>query len=133
MYKAEDLPGVRKKSFSIAFAGGEIWCEHLDGIYEHTDLAIKKLEEDYLQFKKPSMPSLVIFILNETIINDELITVITDKLLNTQKRFTRVAFVGAEKKARRKLSNALFDAPFALNFENDFEKAKEWAVSENMY
>ena len=30
---SEELPGVRKKSFIFPFAGGEIWFEHLDGIY----------------------------------------------------------------------------------------------------
>lgn len=29
----EELSGVRKKSFLLPFAGGEIWFEHLDGIY----------------------------------------------------------------------------------------------------
>lgn len=42
----KDLPGLTKKSFSMFFGGGEIWFEHLDGIYEHTDLAIEKLEND---------------------------------------------------------------------------------------
>ena len=37
----KDLPGLSKKSFSMFFGGGEIWFEHLDGIYEHTDLPSK--------------------------------------------------------------------------------------------
>lgn len=29
----DELPGVKKKSFILPFAGREIWFEHLDGIY----------------------------------------------------------------------------------------------------
>jgi len=132
IYKAEDLPGVKKKSFSLPFAGGEIWCEHLDGIYEYTNLAIEKLEKDYLLFKKPSMPSSIIINLDETVINDALITAIADKLLYTEKRFTKVAFVGVNRKTKYKIRNALLNAQFAIKFENDFEKAKEWVVSDNI-
>ncbi len=28
-----ELPGFRKKSFVLHYGGGEIWFEHLDGIY----------------------------------------------------------------------------------------------------
>ena len=35
------LPGFRKKSFILNYAGGEIWFEHLDGIYGFTELAAK--------------------------------------------------------------------------------------------
>lgn len=28
------LPGYKKKSFSLPFAGGEIWFEHIDGLYQ---------------------------------------------------------------------------------------------------
>ena len=31
------LPGVKKKSFVLPFRGGEIWFEHLDGMYQYTD------------------------------------------------------------------------------------------------
>ena len=40
------LCGLNKKSFSMFFGGGEIWFEHLDGLYDRTDLAIEKLEKD---------------------------------------------------------------------------------------
>lgn len=39
----EELAGVKKKSFILPYAGGEIWFEHLDGIYQYTEFALEKL------------------------------------------------------------------------------------------
>lgn len=45
-YEKENGPvGLKKKSFSMFFGGGEIWFEHLDGMYGYTDLAIEKFEK----------------------------------------------------------------------------------------
>jgi len=30
--------GLKKKSFSLSYNGGEIWCEHLDSLYDQTEL-----------------------------------------------------------------------------------------------
>ena len=124
----QDLPGVKKKSFSMHFGGSEIWFEHLDGIYGYTELAVQKLEKDYEQFKRPSMPALIAVNLDETLGDDKLINAIAEKLLNGGKRFMRVVFVGADRNTKKKLKNAFSGAPFALTFINDFEKAKEWLV-----
>ncbi|MGN0674665.1 MAG: hypothetical protein ACI4KG_02855 [Oscillospiraceae bacterium] len=131
MIPAEELPGVKKKSFSMYFGGSEIWFEHLDGIYSYTDIAVEKLENDYLTFKRPSMPSLIAINLDETEASDKLISAIAEKLMNGGKRFTRVVFVGTDRAAKRKIKSALAQAAFALDFINDFEKAKEWLASEN--
>ena len=124
----QELPGVRKKSFSMYFGGSEIWFEHLDGIYGYTELAVRKLEKDYEQFKRPSMPALIAVNLDETLVCDVLINAIEEKLLNGGKRFMRVVFVGTDRNTKKKLKNVFSGAPFALNFINDFEKAKEWLV-----
>ncbi|MGN0641866.1 MAG: hypothetical protein ACI4JJ_01850 [Huintestinicola sp.] len=124
------LAGLNKKSFSMYFGGGEIWFEHLDGIYEYTDLAIEKLEKDSHTFKRPSMPSLIAINIDETDADDALINAVCDKLLHSGKRFTRVVFVGADRAAQKKIKSVLEGAPFALKFINDFEKAKEWLISE---
>ncbi|NLL78719.1 MAG: hypothetical protein GX234_02725 [Clostridiales bacterium] len=125
---AKELAGVNKKSFAMFFGGGEIWFEHLDGIYGYTDLAIEKLEQDYQQFKRPSMPSLLAVNLEETMVNNALIHAIAEKILNGNKQFTRVVFVGVNISAQKEIKKALKGAPFVLNFINDFEKAKEWLV-----
>lgn len=130
MNNQKEYYGLNKKSFSMFFGGGEIWFEHLDGIYDKTNLAVEKLENDYLEFKRPSLPSLIAFNIDETVVDDILISSISDKLMNGQKRFTRVAFIGAEKNVERKLKKTLFGAEFALKFTDDFEKAKEWLVGE---
>lgn len=131
MNKSKEFVGVGKKSFSMFFGGGEIWFEHLDGIYEYTELAIEKLDNDYQQFRRPSMPSLIAINLDETVVNDALIHAIAEKLLNGSKRFTRVVFVGVNKTVKRKIRDALLEGSFALSFIDDFEKAKEWLVGEN--
>lgn len=130
MQKQKEVYGGNKKSFSMFFGGGEIWFEHLDGMYDYTKLVIEKLENDCLEFKRPSMPSLIAINLDETVVDDTLISVIADKLLNSGKRFTRVVFVGVDKTVKRQMKNMLAGASFALNFINDFEKAKEWLVKE---
>ena len=49
--------GLQKKSFLLYYGGGEIWAEHLDGLYGYTNLAIEKFEKDYLECKRPSLPA----------------------------------------------------------------------------
>ena len=129
----EELPGYKKKSFKMAFGGGEIWFEHLDGIYNFEESVLNKLEDDGKVFCRPSMPSLICFNLDETEITERIMAAISDKLLNNSKRFTRVCFVGADRTSAKKLKKTLMYNGFALHFTNDFEKAKEWLVSENIF
>ena len=42
----EKLPGVKKKSFVLPFNGGEIWFEHLDGMYQYTEPVLEKLKKE---------------------------------------------------------------------------------------
>lgn len=127
-----DLPGYRKKSFAMPFGNGEIWFEHLDGMYDHTDLALQKLAQDWLIWKKPSSPALLAVNLDETKLDNRLLTEIADKLFSPEKRLLRVVFVGVGRADVQKLKQALHGATFALGFENDFEKAKQWLVSSEM-
>lgn len=132
MQNAGEPLGYKKQSFSMYFGGGEIWFEHLDGMKEYTNLAIEKLEQDYHEFKRPSRPSLIAVNLDRTKITGPLIEAIAEKLLHGDKKFTRVVFVGVDRMNKRNIKKALFQAPFALNFINDFEKAKEWLVTESV-
>ena len=68
----EILPGVKKKSFVLPFRGGEIWFEHLDGMYQYTDLVLEKLKRDRMVFLLPSKPSQIAFVLDETVITKEM-------------------------------------------------------------
>ncbi|WP_310604435.1 hypothetical protein [Anaerosporobacter sp.] len=125
----EELPGVMKQSFCIFFNNGEIWIEHLDGIYGYTNLALEKLELDFQQFKRPSMPSVMAVNLEETFITDTLIQSITEKLLYGSKQFRKVVFIGVSRQKAKEIKKALGKPNFLVSFINDFEKAKEWLIS----
>ena len=128
--KPEELPGVKKKSFILPFAGGEIWFEHLDGIYQYTEFAIQKLRADTPIFRRPSSPGYITFVLDETFITEELISEITNALLKPDKRFMRVAFVGADSVSCKKLKKLLSGHGFAVKFFDGIEPAKEWILDE---
>ncbi len=124
----DQLPGVRKKSFILPYAGGEIWFEHLDGIYQYTELAIEKLRTDTAIFRRPSSPGYITFVLDETIITEKLISEIADALIKPGKQFMRVAFVGAEGRSCKKLKKLLYGHGFVINFFDGIEPAKEWLL-----
>ena len=126
----DELPGVRKKSFILPFAGGEIWFEHLDGIYQYTELAIKKLRTDTAIFRRPSSPRYIAFVLDETTVAEELISEIADALVKPGKQFMRVAFVGADGLSCKKLKKLLDGHGFAIEFFDGIEPAKEWLLIE---
>ena len=132
MHESKELPGLKKKSFSVFFGGGEIWFEHLDGIYDNTYIATEKLMNDSKEFCRPSRPSLIAVNVDETDVTDELVRAVSEKPVSGCKRFTRAATVGEDSTAVRKFKRALRNAPFALFFTRDFEKAKEWLVSEEV-
>lgn len=128
-----DLPGFIKKSFALPFAGGEIWFEHLDGIYGYTSLVLEKLAGDIPQFVRPSAPANICVMLDETDITDDLIGALVEALTMHGKRFMRAAFVGVDKRNRRakkEFSKRLYGRGFAIAFFSDTEKAKEWLISE---
>lgn len=126
--RADELPGVRKKSFVLPFAGGEIWFEHLDGIDQQTELAAGKLRADAAIFRRPSAPGHIAFVLDKTRITDELISEIADALISPGKRFMRAAFVGADGLSRKKLKRRLDGHGFDIAFFDGIEPAKEWLL-----
>ena len=128
--RPEELLGVKKKSFILPYAGGEIWFEHLDGIYQYTGLAIQKLRKDTAIFRRPSSPVYITFVLDETMITEELISEIANALITPGKRFMRAAFVGADRPSCRKLKTLLCGHGFAIKFFDGIEPAKEWILDE---
>lgn len=126
--KDAQLTGYTKKSFAIPFAGGEIWIEHLDSMYEYTDLAVKKLNADYEQWKRPSVTSLMAVNLYGTVIGEALYQELIQKIIHGTKRFSKVVFVGVEKKLQKRMKKEFLGHGFAVAFINDFEKAKEWLI-----
>ena len=126
----DDLPGIKKKSFILPFAGGEIWFEHLDGIYQYTELAIQKLRADTANFRRPSAPRHIAFVLDETMMTEELVSEIADVLTGSGKQFVRAAFVGADGLTRRRLRRLFCGHGFAIKFFDGIEPAKEWLLDE---
>lgn len=127
------LAGFVKKSFCMSVNGGDVWFEHLDGIYENEQLVLEKLETDAKTFSRPSMPSLIAINIDETEITEDIADTLVEKLTGA-KMFTRVVFVGVNGSDKRKLKRKISATPhrFALDFNNDFQKAKEWLVSESV-
>ncbi len=130
---SDELAGIKKKSFILPYAGGEIWFEHLDGIYQYTELAVEKLRKDTAAFRRPSSPGYIIFVLDETSITEELISEITDALIKPGKQFMRVSFVGADRLSCGKLKKLLYGHGFAVKFFDGIEPAKEWILDERNF
>ena len=124
------LPGFRKKSFVLPYAGGEIWFEHLDGIREHSALAEEKLAADTPLFSRPSMPAYIAFVLDETRVSEALIRQIARALTAGEKRFLRVAVIGLQGfRNRQRLRRALDGHGMAVAFFDGIEPAKEWLMA----
>lgn len=129
---AKDLPGTRKKSFSLWFGGAEIWFEHLDGMYEFTDEVMKKFIDDTINIRKPSSPSLIAINLDETLVNEKIVSLITDTYIENTRHIYKVVFIGLDSFSRKMVKKAFKkregEYQFIVNYMNDFEKAKEWLV-----
>ena len=125
----ERLPGVKKKSFVLPFNNGEIWFEHLDGMYQYDQLVRNKLKEDSKEFLLPSKPSAIGIVLDETNVTNEIADDLISVLLETDKVIQRVCFIGTDKKIRKMFVERLKKSnKFQYNFINDLEKAKEWLI-----
>ena len=120
---------IKKKSFELNYNGGTIWCEHLDGMGTSEDEVIAKLGEDKKLFSRPSVSSFMIIDLDETNITEKIVKMIVDAILETNKVFRKIAFVGIEKHWHKQIG-AIKQKGIAVRFIDDYEKAKEWAISE---
>lgn len=125
---AEELAGYKKKSFVLPYNGGEIWFEHLDGIYEYETLVLNKLENDAASFSKPSAPSHVCFVFTETTVSEHISHAVIKAILDSGKRFTKIAFVGLDKTSKRTIKKELTGKGFGIGFLEGLEDAKEWLL-----
>lgn len=129
---AEALPGTNKKSFAMSFGGGEIWIEHLDGMYSFTDKVMEKFIIDTQNVIKPSATSLIAVNLDETVVDERIISLITDTYIKNSRYIRRVVFVGMNIHSRKLMKRAFkkrqSEYQFVTNYVNDFEKAKEWLI-----
>ncbi len=125
--------GIDKKSFAMYFGGGEIWFEHLDGMYGLKDQVIEKFTKDLPKITRVSAPSLIAVNLDQTRVDSKIIDLISGSFIDNEAYIHKVVFVGLDNKARKSMIIAFkkrkSDYHFSVNYINDFEKAKEWLVN----
>ena len=123
------MAGVEKKSFSLPFNGGMIWCEHLDSLGEDETSFRAKLSADCNELSKPSAPSYLAFVLDETEVNVSCCEMIVDALTR-RAHPKKVSFVGTSLGEKRQINSCLgkSDTNFATCFHDDLEAAKHWLI-----
>lgn len=122
--------GLKKKSFSLPYHGGEIWAEHLDALGNETQLMLQKFNEDMNEIKKPSTSSFIAVNLDETAVNEEILKYILEQFAALETPLRKVVFVGLDLRMKRYIKHQSKSLPFLIGCINDYEKAKEWLVSE---
>ena len=120
--------GLNKKSFSLFFNRGEIWCEHLDSLYDQKELLKKKFSQDLLQIEKPSASSFVVVIMDESNIDSDCLDWILFEFSKLKKQLRKVVFVGLNIQMKRYMKKKSADTNFLMICMDDLEKAKEWLV-----
>ena len=118
--------GLNKKSFSLYYNGGEIWCEHLDSMCSERELVLEKFNSDLKVIARPSTSSYIAVNLDETEVDAELLDHIINSLQGLDKQLRKLAIVGLSSKMKRHIKSK--DSNFAIRCFDDFEKAKEWLV-----
>ena len=124
----ENLPGYKKKSFTLPYNGGEIWFEHLDGMYDYEKLVLKKLEADICFFTRPSSTSYICFAFHETTVTDRIYNAVSDAILKNNKRFMKIAMSGLDKRNKNRFRHELTGKGFAIGFVDGLEDAKMWLL-----
>jgi hypothetical protein len=120
--------GLHKKSFSLFFNGGEIWCEHLDSMYNEKDLLIQKFNQDLVQISRPSTSSFIAVALDESEVDKEILELIINSFVMLKKPLCKVVFVGLNSKMKSYIKKKNIETSFTMVCIDDFEKAKEWLV-----
>ena len=123
-----EVLGLKKKSFSMFFNGGEIWFEHLDSLYDQTELIKQKFTQDLLEIQRPSTSSFIAVILNESNIDGEILDLIINEFSNLNKQLRKVVFIGLTMKMKRYVKKRSAYTNFLIICMDDLEKAKEWLV-----
>jgi hypothetical protein len=116
---------IEKESFELNYNGGQIWCEHLDGMGDCEDKVITKFAGDTDSFSKPSVSSYMIINLDKTVITHRIADTIVTTIIDADKAIRKIAFVGVNKRWYRSFSD-LKRKGIVFTFFSDYEKAKEW-------
>ena len=120
--------GLKKKSFSLFFNGGEIWGEHLDSLYNEKELLKQKFMQDLVQISKPSTSSFIAVNLDESDVDREILELIINSFVMLKKPLRKVVFVGLNSRMKNYIKKRNTNTSFSMACIDDFEKAKEWLV-----
>lgn len=120
--------GLNKKSFSLFYKGGEIWCEHLDSLYSEKELLIQKFNQDFVQISRPSTSSFIVIDLDQTDVDSGIIDHIINSFIMMKKPLRKVVFVGLSSRMKGYIRKKNRGTLFMMTCIDDFEKAKEWLV-----
>lgn len=120
--------GLNKKSFSLFYHGGEIWCEHLDSLFDRKDLLIQKFNQDLLQIGRPSTSSYIVVILDQSEVDNEIIEHIMNSFISLKKPLRKVVFAGLSRKMKDFIKKKHTQSIFLVTCIDDLEKAKEWLI-----
>ncbi|WP_313077041.1 hypothetical protein [Lacrimispora sp.] len=121
--------GLKKKSFSLFYNGGEIWCEHLDSLYDKKELLIEKFQQDLLNIDRPSTSSFLAVVLDESDVDLEILELIVEGLVGLKKQIRKVVFVGLTARMKNYIKKRKISTLFAMTCIDDLEKAKEWLIT----
>ena len=122
------MTGSNKKSFSLFYNGGSIWCEHLDSLCDQKQLVLEKFTKDLVEIRKPSTSAYLAVNLDETVVDEEILSFILDSFVQMEKALRKVVFVGLKLKWKHYVKKRSQGVPFMTGCVDDFEKAKAWLV-----
>ena len=118
--------GLNKKSFSLYYHGGEIWCEHLDSLYGEKELLLQKFRQDLIVIARPSTSSFIVVNLDESDVDKEMIEFIMNSFIELKKSLRKIVFVGLSSKMKSIIKKKNLETSFVMTCIDDYEKAKEW-------
>ena len=120
--------GMNKKSFSLYFGGGEIWCEHLDSLCDRKDLFFLKFDNDLKTIKRPSSSSYLAVIVDETDVDREMIDYLINSFVSLDKPLKKIAFVGLDNKWNKYINKKNKETYILMKGISDLEEAKFWLI-----
>lgn len=121
--------GLNKKSFSLFYKGGEVWCEHLDSFYGEKELLKQKFKWDLIEISRPSTSSFIAVVLDDSDVDKEVLDWIVDRFIMLNKPLRKIVFVGLDLKMKSYMKKKKVDSLFMMACIDDLEKAKEWLIS----
>lgn len=121
-----------RESFSLPYAGSELWYSCLDALKNNDDLIREKVLAEERLIRRPSTSSLVLYHLYDTIVNYALAEIIVNSLFRLEGSIQKLAVIGLSPEGRSNIKKVLRQSGLQINittqYFDDFELAKEWLV-----